>query len=117
MKITYGTGVFMMANIGNKPIIHPSLITTILYKYKDKIQYAFECSVECGGGTLNWAKRAGFFDSYHQLNELESITHLPLYFFPTFGDIYAPFWRTGVKGGLVGLSLLTNNQHILAALL
>ena len=45
MKITYGTGVFMMANIGEKPIIHPSLITTILYKYKGKIQYAFECSV------------------------------------------------------------------------
>lgn len=37
MKITYGTGVFMLANIGDKPVIHDSFITTILYKHKGHI--------------------------------------------------------------------------------
>lgn len=37
MKITYGTGCFMMANIGQEPIIHSSFITTILFKHKGKI--------------------------------------------------------------------------------
>jgi glycerol kinase len=62
VKITYGTGCFLLANIGDKPTIHPSFITTIMYKHGDTIQYGYECSVECGGGTLNWAKRAGFFN-------------------------------------------------------
>lgn len=58
MKITYGTGCFMLMNIGKEPIIHPSFITTILFKHKGHIEYAFEGAVECGGGTINWAKRA-----------------------------------------------------------
>jgi glycerol kinase len=45
MKITYGTGCFMLANIGQEAIIHPSFITTILFKHKGQIEYAFEGAV------------------------------------------------------------------------
>ena len=45
MKITFGTGCFMLANIGSSPVIHPCLITTILFKHKGKIEYAFEGSI------------------------------------------------------------------------
>jgi glycerol kinase len=64
-KITYGTGCFLLASIGSEPVIHPSFVTTIMYKHGKDIQYGFECSVECGGGTLNWAKRAGLFNEYN----------------------------------------------------
>lgn len=64
MKITYGTGCFMLSNIGDKPQIDNSFVTTILHKHKDKITYGLEASVECGGGTINWAKRLGLFHDY-----------------------------------------------------
>lgn len=60
----------MMANIGQEPIIHPSFITTILFKHKGKVEYGFEGAVECGGGTINWARRAGLFQEYTELNNL-----------------------------------------------
>lgn len=41
VKITYGTGCFLLANIGKTPVIHQSFITTILYRFKGVIQYAF----------------------------------------------------------------------------
>ena len=33
-KITYGTGCFLLANIGDEPVIYNSFITTIMYKHK-----------------------------------------------------------------------------------
>lgn len=63
-KITYGTGCFLLANIGDAPLIHPSFVTTVLHSHTGQLRYAYECSVECGGGTLNWARRAGFFSDY-----------------------------------------------------
>jgi glycerol kinase len=116
-KITYGTGCFLLANIGNSPIIHPSFVTTIMFRHRGEIQYGFECSVECGGGTLNWARRAGFFNHYSELNSWEDVSKESLYFFPSFGEVYAPFWKTGVQGGLVGLNLSTSRSQIVAALL
>jgi glycerol kinase len=117
VKITYGTGCFLLANIGSEPIIHDSFVTTILYKHQGVIEYAFECSVECGGGTLNWARRAGFFNSYSELNDFEDVTAEELYFFPSFGEIYAPFWKSNVKGGISGLNLSTSRSQIISALL
>lgn len=32
MKITYGTGCFLLSNIGRKPEIHDAFVTTILNK-------------------------------------------------------------------------------------
>jgi len=40
-------------------------VTTILSKKDEKLTYAYEASVECGGGTLNWAHRAGLFSNYN----------------------------------------------------
>lgn len=40
-----------------------------------------------------------------------------LYFFPSFGEIYAPFWRNDVQGGLVGINLSTSKKNIVSALL
>ena len=63
-KITYGTGCFLLMPIGPKPIVHDTLITTILYRTKDSTQYALEWATESGGVTLNWAQSAGFFKEY-----------------------------------------------------
>lgn len=41
MKITYGTGCFLLNNIGTTSKIHKSFITTILNKHKDTIQYGY----------------------------------------------------------------------------
>lgn len=40
-----------------------------------------------------------------------------LFFFPSFGEIYAPFWKSDVKGGISGLNLSTSHQQILSAML
>lgn len=41
VKITYGTGCFLLANIGDKPIIHPSFVSTIMLQHQHTTQYGF----------------------------------------------------------------------------
>ena len=84
-KISYGTGCFLIAPIGSAPRIDDTLITTILSRHKGQVEYGFECSVECGGGTINWAKRTGLFDHYHELNNWLDSLQDELFFLPSFG--------------------------------
>jgi glycerol kinase len=70
MKITYGTGCFMLNHIGSEPIFDSSFVTTILNQNAGKRSYGFEVAVECGGGTVNWARKLNLFTEYDELNHL-----------------------------------------------
>jgi glycerol kinase len=41
MKITYGTGCFLLSNIGNQPIFDESFVTTILHQSSGERAYGF----------------------------------------------------------------------------
>lgn len=41
MKITYGTGCFMLSNIGDQPVFNNAFVTTILNQANDKREYGF----------------------------------------------------------------------------
>ena len=57
VKNTYGTGCFMLMNIGDKPVISKNnLITTIAWKIGDKVQYAFEGSIFIAGAVVQWLR-------------------------------------------------------------
>ncbi len=90
VKCTYGTGCFMMMDIGDKPQIFKDFITTIMHKEGDHIEYGIEASVEAGGGLINWLKTLNFFEDYSELNSLES--NGGVIFYPTFGRMYSPYW-------------------------
>lgn len=115
IKCSYGTGCFMMMDIGDKPHIFKDFITTIMYKDGDHIEYGIEASIEAGGGLINWLKTMGFYENLSELNNLES--NGGIMFYPTFGRIYSPYWENNMTGGFIGMSLFTKKQHVLRAVL
>ena len=57
VKNTYGTGCFMMMNIGNKPIESKSkLLTTVAWKIGNDTQYALEGSIFIAGAVVQWLR-------------------------------------------------------------
>ncbi|KAL4512767.1 hypothetical protein ABPG72_017452 [Tetrahymena utriculariae] len=122
-KNTYGTGCFLLVNIGNTPVYKEGgLLTTVLYKLgQDKpTYYAFEGSIEVGGSSINWARdNLGLFKTYDELQKLvESIDDSgDLCFVPAFSGLFSPYWREDAAGCILGLSLHTKREHILRALL
>src|SRR5690606_30907048 len=56
-KNTYGTGCFLLMNIGDKPIISKNkLVTTVAWQIGDKVSYALEGSIFIGGAVVQWLR-------------------------------------------------------------
>ena len=57
VKNTYGTGCFMMMNIGSKPIESKSrLLTTVAWKIGNETTYALEGSIFIAGAVVQWLR-------------------------------------------------------------
>lgn len=123
VKHTYGTGCFLMMNIGRKPNFNPDsgLLCSILFQLgSDEPFYALEGSIETGGNTINWLRdKLGLFKDWKEMMEL--VENLPnnegVYFVPAFNGLFSPFWRDDASGILLGLSSHTSRAHIVRAAL
>lgn len=119
VKNTYGTGCFMLMNIGKKPLLSNNrLITTIAWKIGDDIQYALEGSIFISGAVVQWLRDGlGIIKS---AKESEKIARKVkdtdgVYFVPAFTGLGAPYWNQHAKGTMVGISRGTTAAHIVRA--
>ena len=119
VKNTYGTGCFMLMNIGEKPLVSQyNLLTTVAWKIKGKTTYALEGSVFIAGAVVQWLRDG--LKIIDQSNEVEALAatvdHTDgVYFIPAFAGLGAPYWDQHAKGTLFGLTRGSTNAHIARA--
>ena len=118
-KVTYGTGLFMLYNLGYKPIISQNgLITTVAYTVSGETSYAFEGSVFNAGSTIQWLRdNLGFFKSSRDSEELATSVedNGGVYFVPAFTGLGAPIWNSEARGVICGLTRGVTKAHITRA--
>lgn len=108
VKNTYGTGCFMLMNIGDTPIVSQNnLLTTVAWKIKGKTTYALEGSVFIAGAVVQWLRDG--LKMIDQSSEVEALAatvdHTDgVYFVPAFTGLGAPYWDQHAKGTLFGLT-------------
>jgi glycerol kinase len=121
VKNTYGTGCFMLMNIGEKPIASKNnLLTTVAWKINDKTSYALEGSVFMGGAVVQWLR-----DSLKIINKSNEVEKLAssvddssgVYFVPAFVGLGAPHWNQDARGTIFGLTRGSTDAHIARAAL
>jgi glycerol kinase len=121
VKNTYGTGCFMLMNIGDKPIIsHNNLITTIAWKIGDQVQYALEGSIFIGGAVVQWLRDGlGIISSSGDVEALAQKVddNGGVYMVPAFAGLGAPHWNQDARGSIVGLTRGSTAGHIARAAL
>lgn len=121
IKNTYGTGCFVMLNIGDKPLLSKNnLLTTVAWKIGDKVKYALEGSIYVGGSVVQWLRDGlGFIKSSSDVEELAS--SVPdsggVYFVPALTGLAAPYWDQYARGTIVGITRGTTRAHIARAAL
>ena len=120
VKTTYGTGCFILTNIGDKPVLSTNgLLTTVCYSLNNKTQYALEGAVEVAGAAVKWAMSIGLVKDESHISE-EALT-VPdcgdVYFVPAFAGLLSPHYRDDARGLLIGMSLNTTRGHLMRALL
>ncbi len=120
-KNTYGTGCFMLMNIGQQPQISNSgLLTTIAWGLDGQVYYALEGSVFVAGAAVQWLRDELTLVNSAQETE-EAITGIDnehgVYFVPAFAGLGAPYWDQYARGSLFGLTRDTGKGHIIRATL
>jgi len=119
VKNTYGTGCFMLMNIGGKFIESKNnLLTTVAWKINGEIQYAFEGSIFIGGAVVQWLRDGlGIIKSSAEIEQLALGVDDTggVYFVPAFAGLGAPYWDPDARGTMVGLTRGTTSGHIARA--
>ena len=118
-KNTYGTGCFILMNIGEK-IVPPKngLLTTIAWGVNGKVEYALEGSIFIGGAVVQWLRdEIGLIKSSDEIEKYArkvKDTH-GVYLVPAFVGLGAPYWDMYARGIIVGLTRGAKKEHILRA--
>lgn len=119
VKNTYGTGSFILMNIGEEFILsNNGLLTTIAIGLNGKVQYALEGSVFIAGAVIQWVR-----DELKLLHDAKDTEYFAtkvedtngVYLVPAFVGLGAPYWDMYARGCIVGLTRGVNRSHIIRA--
>ncbi|WP_316766825.1 glycerol kinase GlpK [Pedobacter frigiditerrae] len=121
VKNTYGTGCFMLMNIGKTPKISANnLLTTIAWQINGETHYALEGSIFIGGAVVQWLR-----DELGMISKSADVETLAakvkdtqgVYIVPAFAGLGAPHWDQHARGTITGLTRGTNKSHMARAAL
>ncbi len=119
VKNTYGTGCFMLMNIGDTPTLSKNkLLTTVAWKINNKATYAFEGSIFIAGAAVQWLRDG--LKIIRKSSDVEALANsVPdadgVYFVPAFAGLGAPHWNQQAQGTMFGLTRGSTDAHIARA--
>ncbi len=121
-KNTYGTGSFVLMNIGGTPVRSKAgLITTVAYRLGDAPPvYALEGSIAVTGALVQWLRdNLGLLESSADVETLARTVgdNGDVYIVPAFSGLYAPHWREDARGVIAGLTRYATKGHLARAAL
>jgi glycerol kinase len=122
-KNTYGTGCFMLMNVGETPAISRNqLLSTVAWQLgpSKPTVFALEGSVFIAGATVQWLRDGlGIIRSSGEIEALaRSVEHTDgVFLVPAFAGLGAPHWDPYARGAIVGLTRGTHRGHLARAAL
>jgi len=120
-KNTYGTGCFLLENIGSEfTLSNHRLITTLACSTTKKLEYALEGSIFVGGAVVQWLRDNMRF--FGQSPDVEKVAASvdganQVVFVPAFTGLGAPYWDPYASGMIIGIERGTQVGHIARAAL
>ncbi|GAB7348694.1 hypothetical protein MBLNU459_g7438t1 [Dothideomycetes sp. NU459] len=120
-KNTYGTGCFLLYNVGAKPVISKhGLLATVAYDFDGTPVYALEGSIAVAGSGVKFLmNNLGFSHASHHITELAGTVedNGGLVFVTAFSGLFAPYWIDDAQGTMFGITQHTQRGHIARATL
>jgi len=120
-KSTYGTGCFILTNIGKEfKLSKNKLLTTVAYKIGNKKIYCFEGTIFVAGSAIQWLRdNLLLFKKSKETNILYTSANPNenIIVIPALTGLGAPHWKPNVRGGILGLTRNTSIADIVKATL
>jgi glycerol kinase len=120
MKCSFGTGSFLLMNIGDKPkLSNNGLLTTVGWNFNGHTAYAFDGGIFVTGSAVQWLRDNLKLipDSASSHDAAGRSTDGGVVVVPALQGLAAPHWRTDVRGAMFGLNRSTSSDDIVRATL
>jgi glycerol kinase len=120
MKCSFGTGSFLLMNIGDKPrLSNYGLLTTVGWNFDGHTVYAFDGGIFVTGSAVQWLRDnlKVIPDSASSNEAANRSTDLSIVVVPALQGLAAPHWHTDVRGAMFGLNRSTTSDDIVRATL
>ena len=119
LKCTYGTGCFLMSNVGSEPLTpKKGLLTTVGFSFNKQIHYAVEGSIYSAGTVIQWLRdNLKFFkESSESEKFLNSDANANgVHFIPAFTGLGAPYWDSNIRASFHGITRDTTKKDLINA--
>ena len=120
MKCSFGTGSFLLMNIGDQPKLSQNgLLTTVGWNLNGHSIYALDGGIFVTGSAVQWLR-----DNLKMIPNAASSNEAArksidsgIVFVPALQGLAAPHWRTDVRGAMFGLNRSTSSDDIVRATL
>ena len=120
-KSTYGTGCFLLMNIGEKfKLSKNRLLTTVAFKINGKKMFCYEGSIFVAGSAIQWLRdNLNFIKDSSETDKLykKANKEEKLYFVPALTGLGAPYWNPNARGTFFGITRNTSREDIIKATL
>jgi glycerol kinase len=116
-KCTYGTGAFLLANVGEEPRRSRSgLAACVAWKLGDATTHCLDGQAYTAGAAVAWLGELGVLRRPEDL-ETAAPSADGVQFVPALAGLGAPFWKPQARGAFVGLSLSTSRAALVRAVI
>src|SRR5829696_4929576 len=121
VKATYGTGVFVLAHVGEGvPEAAGGLLPTVAWSLDGRVEYALDGGVFAAGAMLEWmCNQLGIAENPPALSKLarEADSSRGARVLPGLAGIGAPWWRPNARALLAGIYGGTTRENVARAAL
>ena len=120
MKCSFGTGSFLLMNIGDKPrLSNHGLLTTVGWNFDGHTAYAFDGGIFVTGSAVQWLRDnlKVIPDAASSNDAANRSTDQGVVVIPALQGLASPHWRTDVRGAMFGLNRSTTSDDIVRATL
>ena len=120
MKCSFGTGSFLLMNIGDKPRLSDhGLLTTVGWNFDGHTAYAFDGGIFVTGSAVQWLRDnlKVIPDAVSSHDAANRSTDVGVVVVPALQGLAAPHWRTDIRGAMFGLNRSTTSDDIVRATL
>jgi glycerol kinase len=117
-KCTYGTGAFLLAQLGGAPALSSSgLTTSVAWRLRGQTSYCADGQVYTAASAVRWAIDLGLVPTADQLDTVAAGSSDGVLCVPALAGLAAPWWDSGATASFTGMTLSSGRGHLVRALL
>ena len=117
-KCTFGTGAFLLAQLGGNPARSTSgLTTSVAWRLREHTSYCVDGQVYTAASAVRWAVDLGLVPAADQIDAVAADSSDGVLCVPALAGLAAPWWDSAATASFTGMTLSSGRGQLVRALL